>query len=246
MQSWTMVEDIYTNTFIIRVFKLKQYLMSFILMLMMILMIILIQILVLMVIQVQKWIKLYIVDIINQMIKFRISGQICHSTLNNFELYTIVSTFANSNTNKFTIKICFGPQNNDMEVGIKNLLIYVNTCHPTCLTCDGPTETQFLSLQMEGDVSAFLINNSLKHINIGCLQECGRAYSIALYDKICVIDTRIKSKFTLFENESIPLSNLRYFPLIFKKMNVIQKIQIQFMKIVMDMILLESYSLMKE
>lgn len=73
------------------------------------------------------------------------SARICLSNWGDFEFYTIVSTIAVSNTNKFTIKICLRPETSSMEVGIRNLQIYVNTCHPTCLTCNGPLETECLS-----------------------------------------------------------------------------------------------------
>ncbi|CAD8104762.1 unnamed protein product [Paramecium sonneborni] len=148
------------------------------------------------------------------------SARICHSTLSNFEFHTIVSTIANSNTNYFKIKFCFTPQNTDMKISIKNLLIYVNTCHPTCLTCNGPTETQCLSCyygSVNGGKCMCYWDQQFSETFIGCRQECSRDYSIARFDKICVIDNRIKQKFTLFQNTNILNSNQRYFPLIFQK-----------------------------
>ncbi|CAD8162332.1 unnamed protein product [Paramecium pentaurelia] len=149
------------------------------------------------------------------------SARICRSSWRDFEFYTIVSTIANSNTNKFTIKICFRPKTSDMEVGIKNLLIYVNTCHPTCLTCNGPQENQCLSCfnsqSVQGGKCICILDQQFSETYIGCRQECSRDFSIARFDKICVNDNRILSKFTLFEDNDIPQSNQRYLPLLFEQ-----------------------------
>ncbi|CAD8109131.1 unnamed protein product [Paramecium sonneborni] len=155
------------------------------------------------------------------------SARICHSSWGDFESKTIVSTVVSSNTNKFTIKFCFNPENEDMVVGIKNVLIYVNTCHPTCLTCNGPTETDCLSCfdiqSVQGGKCICIPDQQFSETYIGCLQECSRENSIARFDKICVNDTRIKANFTLFQDAQIPLSNQRYFPLIYQQDDFNQK-----------------------
>ncbi|CAD8210548.1 unnamed protein product [Paramecium pentaurelia] len=178
------------------------------------------------------------------------SVRICHSTWRDFEFYTVVSTIANSNTNQFKIKICFNPRRSCVSLGIKNLLIYINSCHPTCLTCNGPTETQCLSCfgnqSVQGGKCYCIPDQQFSETYIGCLQECSRDYSIADYDKICVNDKSIRSKFTLFESESIPQSNQRYYPLIFEKDEFNPRNSDLIMKIAMGLVLLESYILMKD
>ncbi|CAD8190851.1 unnamed protein product [Paramecium octaurelia] len=148
------------------------------------------------------------------------SARICRSSWGKFEFYTIVSTIASSNTNKFTIKFCSRPRSDSMEVGIRNLLIYINSCHPTCLTCDGPTETDCLSCfnsqSQQGGKCICIPDQQFSETYIGCRQECSRDFSIARYDKICVNDNRIKSKYTLFEDDTIPQSTQRYQPLTFE------------------------------
>ncbi|CAD8087586.1 unnamed protein product [Paramecium primaurelia] len=152
------------------------------------------------------------------------SIRICNDTSSSsrFELKTIVSTIGNSNTNSFTIKICVDPEKDYMRLGIRNILIFANTCHPTCLTCNGPLETNCLTCfnaqSLSGGKCKCISNQQFSETYLGCRQECERDNSIARYDKICVEDKRIKSKFTLFENNNIPQSNYyRYSPLVFQE-----------------------------
>lgn len=42
------------------------------------------------------------------------SREICNPTIDKFELYTIVSTIADFNTNSFKIKICLDPRTSDV------------------------------------------------------------------------------------------------------------------------------------
>ncbi|CAD8104073.1 unnamed protein product [Paramecium primaurelia] len=169
------------------------------------------------------------------------SRLICHSSTGNFKLETIVSNQVDSYSNNFSIKICFDPydhrcdddcdrdhhysdsycDNDYIQIGIRNMLVYVNTCHPTCLTCNGPTESDCLTcfdnkVVQVGECEC-IAEQQFSETYIGCLQECSRDYSIARFDKICVKDTRIKSKFTLFEDDVIPQSDYRYSPFIFEK-----------------------------
>ncbi|CAK90082.1 unnamed protein product (macronuclear) [Paramecium tetraurelia] len=145
------------------------------------------------------------------------SALTCHSTVSNFDFQTVVSTIAQHNKNQFSIKLCLDPGNDNMKVGIRNLLIYVNTCHPTCFTCNGPTETECLSC-FQNEISAgrctCIPNYQFSQTLIGCLQECRRENSIARFDKICVEDKRIKQNVTLFSSTNF---NSGYFPLIFEK-----------------------------
>ena len=73
------------------------------------------------------------------------SGIICNNLFDDFEFLTISSTINNLDAKDFVIKICFDPDDPDMEIGIRNMLIYVNSCYPTCLTCNGPSKTDCLT-----------------------------------------------------------------------------------------------------
>ncbi|CAD8125624.1 unnamed protein product [Paramecium sonneborni] len=163
----------------------------------------------------------------------------CHSSLSKFQLETIVSNSVSSNSNNFSIQICFDPYdhrcrdgcdwdhqygdpncNDDyIQIGIRNLLVYIKACHPTCLTCDGPTESDCLSCydnqSVQNGECKCIDSQQFSETFIGCRQECNRDDSIARDDKICVEDTRIKSKFTLFQDDGIPQQDQRYLPLIF-------------------------------
>ncbi|CAD8089132.1 unnamed protein product [Paramecium sonneborni] len=149
------------------------------------------------------------------------SGRICVSDSSKFDQQTIVSTSSVSNTNDFQIKICFQPRSDNMVIGIRNMLVYVNTCYPTCLTCNGPSETQCLTCfnnqSVSGGKCQCISDQQFSEINIGCRQECDRDYSLARFDKICVYDARIKRNLSLFQNSDVPQSNQRYAPLIFIK-----------------------------
>ncbi|CAD8088636.1 unnamed protein product [Paramecium primaurelia] len=143
------------------------------------------------------------------------SVRICHSTWRDFEFYTVVSTIANSNTNQFKIKICFNPRRSRVSLGINNLLIYQFL--PSNLFNLQWSYRNIMFIIVQGGKCQCIPDQQFSETYIGCLQECSRDYSIADYDKICVNDKRIRSKFTLFESESIPQSNQRYYPLIFEK-----------------------------
>ncbi|CAD8125726.1 unnamed protein product [Paramecium sonneborni] len=184
--------------------------------------------------------QLYIIDY-DQSVLNQNSNLICHNSPNSkFKLETIVSNYVQSNSNNFTIKICFDPydhrcrdgcdwdhQSSDqscnddyIQVGIRNLLVYIKVCHPTCLTCNGPTESDCLSCYDSQSVQfgecKCIDSQQFSETFIGCRQECNRDNSIARYDKICVEDTRIKSKFTLFQDDGIPQQDKRYLPLAFR------------------------------
>ncbi|CAD8195876.1 unnamed protein product [Paramecium pentaurelia] len=147
------------------------------------------------------------------------SEVICKTFINKFELYTIVSNIANFNNDYFKITICLTPRSNDEQIGIRNMLIYVNTCHPTCLTCNGPLETNCLtcynSQSVVGGKCTCISDQQFSETFLGCIQECNRDNSIARYDKICVQDNRIKSIITLFNNIIPQSSQFRYHPFSF-------------------------------
>ncbi|CAD8134923.1 unnamed protein product [Paramecium pentaurelia] len=147
------------------------------------------------------------------------SGMICNNFFDDFEFLTISSTINNLDAKDFVINICFDPDDPDMEIGIRNMLIY-DSCYPTCLTCNGPSKTDYLTCfdnqSVQSGQCLCISEQQYSETDIGCRQECDRDYSIANQDKICVQDNRIKSKFTLFDNSVIPLSNQdRYQPFIF-------------------------------
>ncbi|CAD8059006.1 unnamed protein product [Paramecium sonneborni] len=110
--------------------------------------------------------------------------------------------------------------NDYIQVGIRNMLVYIKACHPTCLTCNGYTEsdclTCFDSQTVQFGQCKCIDSQQFSQTFIGCRQECSRDNSIARYDKICVEDTRIKSKFTLFQDNIIPQQEQRYLPLVFR------------------------------
>ncbi|CAD8171155.1 unnamed protein product [Paramecium pentaurelia] len=154
------------------------------------------------------------------------SVYICKSSSSLFELQTVVSTIVTQNANKFTLEFCYNPNfevEDDIyvkEIGIRNLLVFVNTCHPNCLTCQGPNQTDCLTCfdsqdTLEGRCYC-ISEQQFSETFIGCRQECSRDFSIARNDKICVNDNRIESKYSFFDDNDIPQSNdQRYTPLIF-------------------------------
>ncbi|CAD8156917.1 unnamed protein product [Paramecium octaurelia] len=149
------------------------------------------------------------------------SQNICNNFFTYFQLLTITNTIYDLNTeNQFLINFCFKTYSLFSEIGIRNVLIYVNPCHPTCLKCNGPLKTNCLTCfdgqVVSGGQCQCISEQQFSETFIGCRQECNRDYSIARNDKICVQDYRIKSLFTFFQNQAIPISNdNRYSPFIF-------------------------------
>ncbi|CAD8079160.1 unnamed protein product [Paramecium primaurelia] len=136
-----------------------------------------------------------------------------------FDLITVVSNIIDNNAEKFWITFCLDPEKDDVKVFIRNLLIYVNTCYPTCKTCNGASKTSCQSCYYNSVSSGQCScpsDHQFSQTTIGCRQECERDYFIAQSDNICVSDRRIKSNVKYFDSNQISLSNYpRYTPFVF-------------------------------
>ncbi|CAK74085.1 unnamed protein product (macronuclear) [Paramecium tetraurelia] len=134
-----------------------------------------------------------------------------------FDLYTVVSTTITNAANKFSIKFCLNPEKDEDTIFLRNILVYVNICYPTCKTCSTSTTC---SSCYYGSVSSGSCGCDPSHqfaqTAVGCRQECERDYYIARSDSICVPDRRIKSSVKYFDSSSISSSdNPRYQPFVF-------------------------------
>ncbi|CAD8100611.1 unnamed protein product [Paramecium primaurelia] len=176
-------------------------------------------------------------------------ARICRSDLGQFEFYTVVSIrkiknifykIESSSTNKYKIKICFNSKINDMEIGIRNLLIFIYTCYPTCLSCNDPSEIQCLLFQQ-----------------FECIRRQIYLYfqliifrNIQVFDKNTVENIQLLvmiQYFTLFGDDSNTQSNHRYCSLIFEQDEFHpKKKRIYLMKIVVELALQESFNFIKE
>ncbi|CAK82971.1 unnamed protein product (macronuclear) [Paramecium tetraurelia] len=136
-----------------------------------------------------------------------------------FDQYTVVSSILDNNAEKFWITFCLDPEKDDVTVFIRNLLIYVNTCYPTCKTCNGAAKNQCQSCYYNSVSSGQCScpsDNQFAQTTVGCRQECDRDYFIAQSDNICVPDRRIKSNVKYFDSNSISSSVYpRYTPFVF-------------------------------
>ncbi|CAD8082958.1 unnamed protein product [Paramecium sonneborni] len=133
-----------------------------------------------------------------------------------FDLITVVSTTKTktNNVNKFTIALCLEPEKGYVSVNIRNLLIYVNLCYPTCKTCSSSTLCSSCYYQSPTSGSCQCDpSHQFAESAVGCRQECERDFFIARSDKICVPDRRIKSNQKYFDSSDISNSNFpRYKP----------------------------------
>ncbi|CAD8157989.1 unnamed protein product [Paramecium octaurelia] len=124
------------------------------------------------------------------------SQNVCNNFFTYFQLLTITNTIYDLNTeNQFLINFCFSTYSLFSEIGIRNVLIYVNPCHPTCLKCNGPLKTNCLTCfdgqVVSGGQCQCISEQQFSETFIGCSQECNRDYSIARNDKFLCKTTEL-------------------------------------------------------
>ncbi|CAD8141976.1 unnamed protein product [Paramecium pentaurelia] len=144
--------------------------------------------------------------------KFDCSGSSCGGLdETKIELKTVILNGINHQKSVFDVSYCYLYQDDSMRVGLRNILIYVNTCHFTCASCSGSTEYDCLTCYqggLQGGICKCDESNSYVSILTGCSQECPRDYYLADDSKYCQFDSRIQSKFSYFTSTSISNGNL--------------------------------------
>ncbi|CAK76405.1 unnamed protein product (macronuclear) [Paramecium tetraurelia] len=141
---------------------------------------------------------------------FKVCDQQCSytCTLNKkrIEIKTFISDTINHLTPIFTISYCMQFEDKEMRIGLRNILIYANSCHISCASCDGDTKFNCLTCyqgSLIGGVCLCDEANKYAHRLIGCVQECPIDYYIADSSNYCQFDPRIKSMVKYFAFSTI-------------------------------------------
>ncbi|CAD8204865.1 unnamed protein product [Paramecium pentaurelia] len=141
----------------------------------------------------------------------RCSGNCGSLNEDKIEIMTHIINAIDHNNPLFNIQYCFQPQNQYMHIGLRNILIYVNSCHISCASCSGNTKNDFLTCyygSQEGGSCQCEESNKYIHLLKGCVFECPRDYYLADESNYCQFDKRIKSKFIYFPHSQIDNANL--------------------------------------
>ncbi|CAD8154790.1 unnamed protein product [Paramecium octaurelia] len=155
---------------------------------------------------------------------YKVCKQYCsyNCTLNNrsIEIKTFISDKINHQTPIFTISYCLQFEHEEMRIGLRNILIYANSCHISCASCNGDTKDNCLTCYQgspQGGVCLCDEANKYTHRLIGCVEECPRDYYMTDSSNYCQFDPRIQSMIKYFENSNISNGDqLAYEPWIYE------------------------------
>ncbi|CAD8157820.1 unnamed protein product [Paramecium pentaurelia] len=110
----------------------------------------------------------------------------------------------------FTISYCYQPQDDLMRIGLRNILIYANSCHISCASCNGEAQFNCLTCYQgspSGGVCLCDESNKYTHRLTGCIQECPRDYYLTDNSNYCQFNPRIKSMYKYFTSSTISNGN---------------------------------------
>ncbi|CAD8084395.1 unnamed protein product [Paramecium sonneborni] len=126
------------------------------------------------------------------------------------EIKTQIIDAINHQIPSFKITYCFQPQDNLMRLGLRNILIYANSCHISCASCNGSTKSDCLTCYQgspQGGICVCDESNKFTHKLIGCVQECPRDYYLADNLNYCQFNPRIKSMYNYFTQSTFSNGN---------------------------------------
>ncbi|EAR98908.3 zinc finger lsd1 subclass family protein (macronuclear) [Tetrahymena thermophila SB210] len=111
------------------------------------------------------------------------------STSYNDQLYFFQKNITHTNSQlnlQFTSN--FDQDNSDEGFGIKNLSVRVDTCHPSCATCSGPSQNQCQSCPNKGTLqngACTCPSMGIAH-NYQCLNQCPQGFQPDSTNSFCV------------------------------------------------------------